>query len=90
MYFISSFDIISAVLLLWLERLCGATEEEWGRPGPKFFLCIPVSPAVAAAVNPKEIKTLLANGLITFLAMGILLLVMDQEVYQEILLIVSS
>ena len=31
-----------------------------------FFLCIPASAADAAAVNPKEIKTLLANGLITF------------------------
>ena len=33
----------------------------------------------AAAVNPKGIKTLLANGLILFLEMG-------QKVYQEILL----
>ena len=30
------------------------------------FLCIPASAAEAAAVNPKVIKTLLANGLITF------------------------
>ena len=36
------------------------------RPDPKIFLCIPASAADAAAVNPKGIKTLLANGLITF------------------------
>ena len=30
-----------------------------------FFLCIPTSAADAAPVNPKGIKTLLANGLIT-------------------------
>ena len=35
-----------------------------------FFLCIPVSAADAAAVNPKGIKTLLANGLITFFING--------------------
>ena len=40
--------------------------EEERRPDPKTFLCIPASAADAAAVNPKEIKTLLANGLITF------------------------
>ena len=56
----------------------------------KIFLCIPASAADAAAVNPKGIKTLLANGLITFLLAVILFLVMDQEVYQEILLIVLS
>ena len=32
-----------------------------------FFLCIPASAADADAVNPKGVKTLLANGLITFL-----------------------
>ena len=31
-----------------------------------FFLCVPASAADAAAVNPKVIYTLLANGLITF------------------------
>ena len=31
-----------------------------------YFLCIPASAADAAAVNPKEIKTLLAHGLTTF------------------------
>ena len=72
---ILSFDIISVVLLL---------------PNPKFFLCILVSVADTAAINPNEIKTLLANGLITFLLMVILFLVMDQEVYQEIFLVVSS
>ena len=31
------------------------------------FFCLPASAADAAAVNLKEIKTVLANGLITFL-----------------------
>ena len=31
-----------------------------------FFLCIPASAADTAAVNPKGINILLANGLITF------------------------
>ena len=35
-----------------------------------FFLCIPVSAADAAAINPKGIKTLLANSLITFFIKG--------------------
>ena len=35
-----------------------------------FFLCIPASAADAAAVSPKGIKTLLANGLITFFING--------------------
>ena len=39
-------------------------------PDPKIFLCIPASAADAAAVNPKGIKTLLANGLITFFISG--------------------
>ena len=34
------------------------------------FLCIPASAADAAAVNPKGINTLLANGLITFFIKG--------------------
>ena len=72
----SLFYIISVVVLLW--------------PDPNIFLCIPASAADAAAVNPKGIKTLLANGLITFLLMVILFLVMQQVTYQEILLIVSS
>ena len=59
MSFILSFYIISVVVF-------GAE----GRPDPKIFLCIPVSAADAAAVNPKEIKTLLANGLITFFING--------------------
>ena len=56
----------------------------------RFFLCFLASAADAAAVNPEGIKTLLANGLITFLLKVILLLAMDQVIYQEILLIVSS
>ena len=35
-------------------------------PERNIFLCIPASAADAVAVNPKGIKTLLANGLITF------------------------
>ena len=38
-------------------------------PEPNIFLCIPAS-AYAAAVNPKEIKTLLANVLIIFFING--------------------
>ena len=55
----------------------------------KIFLCILASAADASVVNPKGIKTLLANGLITFLLKVILLLAMDPIIYQEILLIVS-
>ena len=76
---ISSFVIINVVVSLW--------------PDPNIFLCIPASAAAAAAaaaVNPKGIKTLLANGLITFLLVIILFFVMDLVMYQEILLIVSS
>ena len=56
---ISLFDIIKVVL-------CEAEEEEWRWPDPNIFLCIPASPADAAAVNPKGIKMLLAKGLIIF------------------------
>ena len=90
MPFISSFDIISIVLLCEVEDegwWSEAEKEEW-RPNPKIFLCIPASAADAAAVNPKRIKTHLANGLITFFFNGNPVLVMDQEVYQETLLIV--
>ena len=48
--------LLSVVVLLW--------------PGPNIFLCIPVSAADAAAVNPKGIKILLANGSITFFIKG--------------------
>ena len=50
----SLFDIISVVLL----------------PDPNIFLCIPASAADAAAVSPKGINTLLANGVITFFING--------------------
>ena len=53
MSFISLFDIITIVLLL---------------PDPKIFLCITVSAADAATVNPKGIKTL--YGLIAFFISG--------------------
>ena len=46
MSFISSFDIISIVLL------CEA-ESEGCLSNPKIFLCIPPSAADATAVNPK-------------------------------------
>ena len=39
-------------------------------PDPNIFFCIPASAADAAAVNLKGIKTLLANGLITFFING--------------------
>ena len=61
MSFTSLFDIISVVV-------CEAEDAEW--PDPKIFLCIPASAADAAAVNPNGIKTLLANGLITFFING--------------------
>ena len=83
MFFISSYDIISVVL-------CEAEEEEWRRTDPKIFLCIPASAADVAAVNPKGIKTLLANGLITFFINGNTVFSIDQALYQETLLIVSS
>ena len=50
----SLFDIISVVLL----------------PDPNIFLCISASATDAAAVNPKGIYTLLANGVITFFING--------------------
>ena len=53
---ISSFEIIKVVLLLLQD--------------PKIFLCIPASAAAAAAVNPKGIKTLSANGFITLFIRG--------------------
>ena len=43
-------------------------EEQW--LDPNNFLCTSASAADAAAVNPKGIKTLLANGLITFFISG--------------------
>ena len=39
-------------------------------PDPNIFLCIPASAADAAAVIPNGIRTLLANGLITFFING--------------------
>ena len=55
--------------MLVFISVCEA-EEEWQFPDPDIFLCIPASAADAAAVNPKEIKTLLANDLITFFING--------------------
>ena len=56
---ISSVDIINVVS-------CEAEDEGRLWPDPNIFFCIPASAADAAAVIPKGIKTLLANGLITF------------------------
>ena len=39
-------------------------------PNPNIFLCIPASAADAAAVNPKGINRLFANGLFTFFLNG--------------------
>ena len=55
---LSPFDIISIVNKRWL---C---------PDPKIYLCIPASAADAVAVNPRGMKKLLANGLITFFING--------------------
>ena len=54
MSFISSFDTIDVLIF----------------PDPNIFLYIPASAADAAADNPRGIKTLLANGLITFYIKG--------------------
>ena len=51
-----------------LLLLCKAKDK--GRRDPKIFLCIPASAADAEAVNPKGIKTLLANSLTVFFIMG--------------------
>ena len=61
MSFISSFDIIS---LLYAQQ---RTKND---SILRFFLCIPASATDAAAVNPKGIKTFLANGSITFFISG--------------------
>ena len=45
-------------------------DEGWLFPDPNIFLCIPTSAADAAAVNPKRINILLANGFITFFING--------------------
>ena len=58
-------------------------------PDPNIFLCIPACAADAAAVNPKGITTLLANGVITFFIMVILFLMKDHLIYLETLLTVS-
>ena len=55
----SLFDTISVVL-------CEAEEEESRRLDPNIFLSIPPSAADVAALSPKGINTLLANGVIAF------------------------
>ena len=73
MSFISSFYIVS-IVLKWEaddEGPLGKTEEEeWRWLDPKIFLCIPASAADAAAANLKGIKSLLANGFVTFFISG--------------------
>ena len=54
----------------------------------KFFLCIPASAADAAAVNPRGIKTVLVNGLITFFINGSPVFNNGPRSLQETLLIV--
>ena len=61
---ISLFDIFSVIVF------CEEENEGRLRPDANIFLCIPASAADAAAVNSKGIKTLLANGLITFFING--------------------
>ena len=39
-------------------------------PDPNIFLCNPASAADAAALSPKGINTLLANGVIAFFIKG--------------------
>ena len=75
---LSPFDFINIV------------NERWLCPDPKIYSCIPTSAADAVAVNPRGKKKLLANGLITFFINGNPFLVMEPEVYQEILPSVSS
>ena len=60
------------------------------RPDPNNFLCIPASAADAAAVNPKGIKKLLANGLITSDIKGNPVFSNGPSNLPKILLIVSS
>ena len=60
---ISSFDIISIVLLCEVEI-------EGCLPDPNILLCVPASAAGTATGNPNGTKTLLANGLITFFIRG--------------------
>ena len=57
-------------------------------PDPNIFLCIPASAADAAAVSPKGINTLLANGVITSYKV-ILFLIKNKVIYLKILLTVS-
>ena len=59
--FISSSKIINVVV--YEANICG-------RPNPNFFLQIVASVADDLAVNPNDIKTLLANGLSLFLIKG--------------------
>ena len=59
-------------------------------PVLRIFLCILTSPADAATVNHKIIKTLLANGLITFFISGNPVFSNGPRSLPKILLIVSS
>ena len=63
---ISSFDIISVVVLLCL----GKAKSKGCLPDPEILSYIPAFAAEASAGNPNGIKTLLANGFIIFFING--------------------
>ena len=50
--------------MLWIKDDYAEQRENDDDQILRLFLCIPASAADAAAVNPKEIKTLLANSLL--------------------------
>ena len=58
-------------------------------PDPNIFLYIPASAADAAAVNPKRINPVLANGVSIFFISGNPTFNKDQVIYIKILLTVS-
>ena len=62
---------MSSILLFEIINAAICEAEGEGRfPDPNIFLYISASAADAAAINPKGINTLLANGLITFFING--------------------
>ena len=58
------------LLVLWMKDHYAKRRTKDDVPTPKIFLCIPASAADAAAVNPRGIKKILANGLIRFVFKG--------------------
>ena len=68
---LEQFSLYHSFLHLKLLKLLFAKRRVEDDQIPIFFLCIPASTAAAAAaVNPKGIKTLLVNGLITLFING--------------------